>query len=155
MDVRKLKVYQKAFDLATAIYDSSKQFPKEEMYALTDQLRKSSREVCVAVSEGYRRREDEPYFVDLISTAEKYNGETQVWLDFVRDSGYLGKTTQRDPGDDAAADHRATLGLDAAQLRRGDRPVVGRANPARALALADVTLVDGFTNMVRSEFRVC
>ena len=96
MDVRKLKVYQKAFDLATAIYDSSKQFPKEEMYALTDQLRKSSREVCVAVSEGYRRREDEPYFVDLISTAKKYNGETQVWLDFVRDSGYLGKTTQRE-----------------------------------------------------------
>ena len=95
MNVRKMKVYQKAFELSNAIYDASKQFPKEETYSLTDQIRKASRTCCVSIAEGYRRREDEPYFLEMISDADKSNIETQVWLDFVRQSGYLGKTKQR------------------------------------------------------------
>ena len=54
--VRDLKVYQKAFDLAMEIFELTKKFPKEEKYALTDQIRRSSRSVCSNLSEGWRKR---------------------------------------------------------------------------------------------------
>ncbi|HEX5691643.1 MAG TPA: four helix bundle protein, partial [Roseiflexaceae bacterium] len=41
-----LDVYQLALDVAMRIFDLSKSFPKEETYALTDQIRRSSRSVC-------------------------------------------------------------------------------------------------------------
>jgi four helix bundle protein len=53
---RALTVYQKAFALAMEIFDITKQFPQEEKYALTDQIRRSSRSVCRAIGEGYRKR---------------------------------------------------------------------------------------------------
>ncbi len=45
MDFKKLLAYQKAFDLAMQIFELSKSFPKEEIYSLTDQIRRSSRSV--------------------------------------------------------------------------------------------------------------
>ena len=45
-DHRELKVYQKSFDAAMEIFRLSKDFPKEERYSLTDQIRGSSRSVC-------------------------------------------------------------------------------------------------------------
>jgi len=44
--VRDLIVYRKAFDAAMKIFEISKTFPKEELYSLTDQIRRSSRSVC-------------------------------------------------------------------------------------------------------------
>jgi len=44
--VRDLKVYRKAFDSAMEIFELTKKFPKEELYSLTDQIRRSSRSVC-------------------------------------------------------------------------------------------------------------
>jgi four helix bundle protein len=49
--VRDLVVYKKAFDVAMAIFEISKTFPKEEKYSLTDQIRRSSRSVCTNISE--------------------------------------------------------------------------------------------------------
>ena len=50
--VRELKVYRLAFDKAMEIYNISKDFPKEERYSLTDQIRRSSRSVCANLAEG-------------------------------------------------------------------------------------------------------
>ena len=44
--VRDLKVYRKAFDAAMEIYNITKSFPREELYSLTDQIRRASRSVC-------------------------------------------------------------------------------------------------------------
>ena len=96
MNVKKLQVYQKAFDLSDDIFNATKNFPKEETYSLTDQIRRASRSVCVGIAEAYRRKEDESYFVDAISDAEKAINETIVWLDFVRSSRYLSKKKQRE-----------------------------------------------------------
>jgi len=51
-----LTVYKKAFSLAMEIFEKSKKFSKEETYSLTDQIRRSSRSVCGAIGEGYRKR---------------------------------------------------------------------------------------------------
>ena len=51
-----LDVYKKAFEAAMKIFELSKQFPKEETYSLTDQIRRSSRSVCANLAEAWRKR---------------------------------------------------------------------------------------------------
>lgn len=86
---RDLKVYQRAYVLAMEIYNLSKKFPKEETYALTDQIRRSSRAVCACLAEADRKRRYVKHFTSKISDADAEASETLVWLDFSRDSGYL------------------------------------------------------------------
>ena len=62
MSFRNLIVYQKAFELSMEIFELTKLFPVEEKYALTNQLRRSSRSVCRAIGEGYRKRQYPDYF---------------------------------------------------------------------------------------------
>lgn len=50
--VRDLEVYKIAFGTAMEIFEISKEFPKEEKYSLTDQIRRSSRSVCTNLAEG-------------------------------------------------------------------------------------------------------
>ncbi|MBZ0244746.1 MAG: four helix bundle protein [Cyclobacteriaceae bacterium] len=86
---RDLTVYKKAFALAMEIYEISKEFPKEERYSLTDQIRRSSRSVCVNVGEGYRKRQYPAHFVSKASDADMENTETRIWLDFAYASKYF------------------------------------------------------------------
>lgn len=53
---RDLTVYKKAFELAMDIFKTSKSFPAEDKYSLTDQIRRSSRSVCSCIGEAYRKR---------------------------------------------------------------------------------------------------
>ena len=86
---RDLKVYQLAYRLAMDIYEVSKAFPKEERYSLTDQIRRSSRSVAANIAEGFRKRQYPKMFVSKLADADGEATETQVWLDFARDSKYL------------------------------------------------------------------
>jgi four helix bundle protein len=86
---RDLEVYQKAFDAARVIFTISKAFPKEETYALTDQMRRSSRSVCADIAEAWRKRRYEKSFVSKLSDADTEAAETQVWLEFAVDCGYF------------------------------------------------------------------
>src|SRR6187431_568179 len=86
---RDLIVYQKAFALAMKIYLITKKFPKEEMYSLVDQIRRSSRSVCSCIAEAYRKRKYQGYFVNKISDADGENSETIVWLEFSEACGYI------------------------------------------------------------------
>jgi len=54
---RDLKVYQLAYKLAMDIFKASKSFPKEEKFALTDQIRRSSRSIAANIAEGFRKRQ--------------------------------------------------------------------------------------------------
>ncbi len=89
MSFRDLTVYKKAFELAMEIFQISKEFPKEEIYSLTNQIRKSSRSVCTSISEGYRKRLYQAHFIAKSSDADMENSETQVWLDFTKSCEYL------------------------------------------------------------------
>src|SRR3954471_15670236 len=83
--VKELKVYQKAFALAMRIYNLSKEFPVEEGYALTSQVRRSSRSVCTNLREAWAKRRYEAHFVSKLTDADGENAETETWLDFACD----------------------------------------------------------------------
>jgi len=86
---RDLTVYKKAFSLAMEIFEITKKFPSAEKYALTDQLRRSSRSVCRAIGEGYRKRQYPKHFSSKMSDADMENTETQVSLDFALACKYI------------------------------------------------------------------
>ena len=91
---RDLKVYQQAYRLAMEIFDESKSFPKDERYSLTDQIRRSSRGVAANIAEGFRKRQYPNMFISKLADADGESTETQVWLDFARDCGYLSPERQ-------------------------------------------------------------
>jgi four helix bundle protein len=86
---KELFAFNKGYDLAMEIFTITKRFPSEEKYSLTDQIRRSSRSVCVNIVEAYRRRRYKDYFISKLNDAETENAETQVWLDFSRDCKYI------------------------------------------------------------------
>jgi four helix bundle protein len=91
-----LEVYKKAFNAAMRIFDSSKAFPKEETYSLTDQIRRSSRSVCANTAEAWRKRRYEAAFISKINDAEGESAETQTWLEFTVRCKYLDTETGRE-----------------------------------------------------------
>jgi len=91
---RELRVYQLAFKLAMEIYHESKKFPREELYSLTDQIRRASRSVPGNIGEGYRRRLYPKIFVNKMSEADGEGTETQVWIDFAHACGYISAELQ-------------------------------------------------------------
>ena len=84
-----LPVYKMAFEAAREVFVISKKFPKEETYSLTDQVRRSSRSVCANIAEAWRKRRSEAFFVSTLNISEAEAAETQVWLQFAVDCGYL------------------------------------------------------------------
>jgi four helix bundle protein len=86
---RDLTVYKKAFLLAMEIFHTTKSFPGEEKFSLTDQIRRSSRAVCATIGEAYRKRQYKAHFMSKSSDADMENTETRVWLDFARACSYI------------------------------------------------------------------
>jgi four helix bundle protein len=84
-----LTVYKKAYSLAMEIFEITKKFPTEEKYELTDQIRRSSRAVCRAIGEGYRKRQYPRHFSSKMSDADMENTETQVSIDFALSCKYI------------------------------------------------------------------
>jgi four helix bundle protein len=91
MDFKELIVYKKAFKVAMEIYQLSRNFPKEEKYSLTDQIRRSSRSVCANIAEAYRKRLYIRHFISKLTDSDAENSETVVWLDFALECNYLEK----------------------------------------------------------------
>src|SRR6201988_5268974 len=86
---RDLEVYQRAMDAAMIVYELSKQFPRDEVYSLTSQIRRSSRSVCANLAEAWRKRRYPAAFTSKLSDSESEAAETQVWLEFAVKCGYL------------------------------------------------------------------
>lgn len=84
-----LDVYKKAFGAAMQVFEISKSFPKEEIYSLTDQIRRSSRSVCANLGEAWRKRRYEAAFVAKLNDCEAEAAETQTWLEFAVKCSYL------------------------------------------------------------------
>ena len=76
--VKDLKVYKVAFDLAMEIFKLTLDFPKEERYSLTDQIRRSSRSVAINIREGFAKKRYENVFIrhlnDSIGSSEETRG---------------------------------------------------------------------------------
>jgi len=95
---------------AMEIFHISKRWPSEERFSLTDQIRRSSRSVCSNLRECLAKRRYETHFINKLTDADGENpggikaekrfhwagSETDTWLDFAKDCGYLVEKDHQD-----------------------------------------------------------
>jgi len=86
---KELKAYQKSVELGMVIFEMTKDFPTEEKYSLTDQIRRSSRSVSANIAEAYRKRIYPKHFTSKLSDSDAENSETQVWLEYALRCKYI------------------------------------------------------------------
>ena len=96
MSFKTLLAYQKGFDLAMEIFLLTKDFPKSEVYGLSSQIVGSSRAVCSAIAEAYRKRQYVKHFKSNLIDADSENSETQLWLDFALACNYISEDKRED-----------------------------------------------------------
>ena len=86
---RDLVIYQKAKKVAHKIFEITKDFPKEETYSLTDQIRRASRSIGAQIAEAWAKRRYEKHFISKLTDADAEQMETQHWIDEARDCHYM------------------------------------------------------------------
>ena len=86
---KELTVYQKGYELAMRVFEVSKHFPAEERFALTGQIRRSSRSVCLNLREAWAKRRYAAHFISKLTDCDGENSETDSSLDFARDCHYI------------------------------------------------------------------
>jgi four helix bundle protein len=84
-----LIVYQRAYALSMRVFELSKRFPDDERFALTSQIRRSSRSICLNLREAWAKRRYVAAFVAKLTDSDGENSETDSALDFARDCGYV------------------------------------------------------------------
>ena len=89
---RDLMVYQKSRQLQREILNLTKSFPKEEMFSLTDQTRRSSRSIGANIAEAWAKRRYEKHFISKLTDSDGEQMETQHWIETALESDYM---TQR------------------------------------------------------------
>ncbi len=87
--IKQMHVYVKSYDLAMRIFECTKRFPQEERFALTSQIRRSSRSVCMNLREAWAKRRFEAHFISKLTDCDGEINETDTALDFARDCGYI------------------------------------------------------------------
>ena len=92
--VKDLNVYNLAFELAMEIFELTLNFPKEERYSFTDQIRRSSRSVAINIREGFAKRRYENVFIRHLNDSIGSSEETRGWLDFSARCQYINQETQ-------------------------------------------------------------
>lgn len=120
-----LDVYRLAFESAMAIFELSKEFPREETYSLTDQIRRSSRSVCSNVAEAWRKRRYEAAFVSKLNDAESEAAETQTWIRFGVQCGYLSE----EQGDELYRVYDFTIGKLVNMISNSQPWLIERSQP--------------------------
>ena len=90
-----LEIYQRAFKAAMEVFEITKRFPKDERYSLIDQIRRSTRSICSNTAEAWRKRRYPAAFVSKLSDAEAEAAESQVWLQFSVECGYVERNQAR------------------------------------------------------------
>src|SRR6516225_3383465 len=91
-----LDVYKLANEFAMEIFEITKTFPAEEKYALTSQIRRSSRSVCLNLREAWAKRRYELHFVSKLTDCDGENNETDTSLDFAKDCGYISEDQHKE-----------------------------------------------------------
>jgi four helix bundle protein len=84
-----LIVYKKAYELAMRVFKLSKNFPVEERFAMTGQIRRSSRSVCLNLREAWAKRRYQAHFISKLTDCDGENSETDSSLDFAKDCQYI------------------------------------------------------------------
>ncbi len=85
---KELIVWQKAHQLVLNVYRATKSFPKEEIYGLTSQLRRSSVSVAANIAEGFKKKGTADK-LKYMNTAQGSLSETDYHLLLANDLGYF------------------------------------------------------------------
>ena len=85
---KELIAYQKAYQLALDIYKATKKFPKDELFGIVSQMRRSAVSVPCNIAEGYCRNHRKEY-VQFLNIAFGSCGELEALLSLSKDLGYL------------------------------------------------------------------
>jgi len=93
---RDLIVYQKSRELQREILKLTRSFPREEMFSLTDQIRRSSRSVGANITEAWAKRRYEKHFISKLTDSDGEQMETQHWIETALECEYIDQkaTTQ-------------------------------------------------------------
>ena len=89
MQFNELLAYRKSFELSTEIFELTKRSPKEEIYSLTNQIRRSSRSVSGNMAEAHAKRRYPKHFISKLTDSDPENLETQCWLEYSMDCEYI------------------------------------------------------------------
>ena len=108
---RDLTVYRKARRLAADVFQITKAFPREEMYSLTDQFRRSSRAIGSQIAEAWGKRRYPGHFISKLTDADAEQYETDHWVNIARDCGYVDEITETRLHDDLAEIGRMLNGM--------------------------------------------
>ena len=119
-----LRVYQRAYQLAMDIFSISRHWPTEERYSLTDQVRRSSRSICANLREAWAKRRDEAHFLSKLTDCDAEAGETDTWIDFALDCGYLSSVDH-----DRLATACREIGAMLGSMIRDPKPFLSKADP--------------------------
>ena len=92
---RDLTVYKSSKKLSKDIFELTKKFPKEEMYSLTDQIRRCSRSIGGQIAEAWGKRRYEKHFVSKLTDADGEQLETQHWVETALDCCYISEETAK------------------------------------------------------------
>jgi four helix bundle protein len=87
-DFRKLKVWEKAHQLTLAIYAATKDFPKDELYGVTSQMRRAAASIPTNIAEGCGRGSDAD-FARFVQIALGSASELEYLVVLARDLNYL------------------------------------------------------------------
>lgn len=86
---KELDVYKLARKMSLEIFEMTKKFPKEEMYSITDQIRRSSRSIGAQIAEAWAKRRYEKHFISKLTDADGEQQETQHWIETAFDCSYI------------------------------------------------------------------
>ena len=89
-----LEVYKQSRELARIIFELTTNFPKEERYALTDQIRRSSRSIGAQIAESWRKRRYENHFILKLTDSDSEQYETQHWIEISFENRYIDEDTE-------------------------------------------------------------
>jgi four helix bundle protein len=92
---RDLNVYKTAVELQKLMFEVTKRFPKEEVYSLTNQIRRSSRSIGANIAESWQKRRYPAHFVSKLSDADGEQAETQHWVSTALECGYISDREHR------------------------------------------------------------
>ena len=132
---RELVVYQKARQMQREIFQISKTFPRDEMFSLTDQIRRSSRSVGANIAEAWAKRRYDKHFLSKLTDADGEQFETQHWIGTALECEYIEQSQAKVLVDMCAEVGRLLGGMMAkAEIFCGEEYKVTRESPAEYFA---------------------
>jgi four helix bundle protein len=93
---KELEVYKFSRELAKAIFFLTRNFPSEEKYSLTDQVRRSSWSIGAQIAESWGKRRYENHFISKLTDADSEQFETQHWIEVAYENEYISKQIMSD-----------------------------------------------------------